>query len=246
MLHVSVTPPRGDYVVKASGQATRTSPGSSRPTATAGRASSAPGLPLVAADEDARVLVLDRLPGRLALGSPHEHDPDVHRQAGTVLRRFHQQSAREDPPVVPPPRADKVLRLLDDPHRIDADTAERVRALFETWVPHPVTVVPTHGDWHPRGTGWSTGAASSPSTTVASRSARPPRTAPGSRPVLGATPRARAGVPRRVRGGSRDPEDWRWLQLREAVGTAVWAYAVHDEAFEAQGQRMLRDALTAF
>ena len=44
----------------------------------------------------------------------------------------------------------------------------------------------------------------------------------------------------------RDPEDWRWLQLREAVGTAVWAYAVHDESFEAQGHRMLREALTAF
>ena len=31
--------------------------------------------------------------------------------------------------------------------------------------------------------------------------------------------------------------------LREAVGTAVWAYQVGDEPFEKQGHRMLQDAL---
>jgi hypothetical protein len=42
------------------------------------------------------------------------------------------------------------------------------------------------------------------------------------------------------------PDTWRWLQLREAVGTAVWTFAVDDETFEAQGLRMVRDALAAF
>jgi len=44
----------------------------------------------------------------------------------------------------------------------------------------------------------------------------------------------------------RTPDAWRWLQLREAVGTATWAYAVGDEGFEAQGHDMLRRALAAF
>lgn len=236
----------GDYVVKASGPDNAHFPRELAAhrdgwTSVLGARTSR----LVAADEDARVLVLDRLPGRLALGSPHEDDPDVHRQAGTVLRRFHQQSAREDPQYLHRER-DKVLRLLDHPHRIDADTAERVRALFETWVPHPVTVVPTHGDWHPRN--WLVDRGRLLAIDYGRFALRPAATDCTRLAVL--YWERRPELERAFLDGygedPRDPEDWRWLQLREAVGTAVWAYAVHDEAFEAQGHRMLRDALTAF
>lgn len=44
----------------------------------------------------------------------------------------------------------------------------------------------------------------------------------------------------------RDPEVWAIDQLREAVGTAVWAYEVGDEEFERQGHRMLAVALAPF
>jgi len=32
-------------------------------------------------------------------------------------------------------------------------------------------------------------------------------------------------------------------RVREAIGTATWAYAVGDDAFEAQGLRMIDEAL---
>jgi hypothetical protein len=41
----------------------------------------------------------------------------------------------------------------------------------------------------------------------------------------------------------RDPEAWRRSLLREAVGTACWAHQVGDLAFEAQGHRMVAEAL---
>lgn len=37
----------------------------------------------------------------------------------------------------------------------------------------------------------------------------------------------------------REPGAWRRNQVREAIGTAVWAYRVGDEQFEAQGHRMI-------
>lgn len=41
----------------------------------------------------------------------------------------------------------------------------------------------------------------------------------------------------------REPAAWRHTQIQEAVATAVWAYEVGDEPFEAQGHRMIADAL---
>ena len=44
-------------------------------------------------------------------------------------------------------------------------------------------------------------------------------------------------------GDPREPDAWRRLRVAEAVGTAVWAYGVGDEAFEQQGHRMIADVL---
>jgi thiamine kinase-like enzyme len=41
----------------------------------------------------------------------------------------------------------------------------------------------------------------------------------------------------------REPAAWHRHRVREAIGTAAWAYAVDDEAFEAQGHRMLAELL---
>jgi hypothetical protein len=44
-------------------------------------------------------------------------------------------------------------------------------------------------------------------------------------------------------GDPREPDAWRRNSVREAIGTAVWAYEVQDESFEQQGHRMIADAL---
>ena len=42
----------------------------------------------------------------------------------------------------------------------------------------------------------------------------------------------------------RESEEWRRHRLREAVGTAVWAYQVGDEDFEAHGHGLLAELMT--
>ncbi|TCL79667.1 MULTISPECIES: aminoglycoside phosphotransferase family protein [unclassified Curtobacterium] len=207
---------------------------------------------LVSADEDHRVLVLERVPGHLALGTADEHAPDVHRQAGAVLRRLHDHGTRHDPTFLLREQA-KALAALDAPHRISSDVAARTRAALEMLpTDHPdEPLVPTHGDFHPRNWivddeddchgrlrvidfgrfGWR------PASFDLTRLA-----------VLHwqDDPALEAAFFDGYGDDPRESDGWRWLQLREAVGTATWAYAVGDEGFEAQGHDMLRDALAAF
>ncbi|MBM7781913.1 hypothetical protein JOD47_002081 [Arthrobacter tumbae] len=46
--------------------------------------------------------------------------------------------------------------------------------------------------------------------------------------------------------GPRRGEIWAMELLREAVGTAVWAFQIGDTDFEAQGHPMLNEAITRF
>lgn len=202
---------------------------------------------LLAADEALRVLVLDRVPGHLALGSADETDPDVHRQAGALLRRLHDRYAERDDGYADRERT-KALGALDRPHRITREATEHARALLGEPDDGPVVVVPTHGDWHPRNWIVDHGrlaaidfgrAALRPATSDLTRLAvlhwaDDPGLERAFADGYGSDPRA------------LDPQAWRLLQLREAVGTAVWAYSIGDTAFEAQGHRMLDDALAAF
>jgi len=41
----------------------------------------------------------------------------------------------------------------------------------------------------------------------------------------------------------REKQAWHRSRVREAISTAAWAYRVGDESFEAQGHRMIADAL---
>ncbi|WNY33121.1 phosphotransferase [Curtobacterium flaccumfaciens] len=209
-------------------------------------------------NEEHRVLVLERVPGHLALGTPDEHDPDVHRQAGSLLRRLHDQDTRQDPTFLQHEQA-KALAALDAPHRIPDDVVARARAALRA-LPNDTStqsLVPTHGDFHPRN--W-----------IVDNDARDARDDHhhrrlrvidfgrfGWRPASfdltrlavlhwQHDPRLEAAFFDGYGDDPRTPDAWRWLQLREAVGTATWAYAVGDEGFEAQGHDMLQGALAAF
>ncbi|ROS37172.1 aminoglycoside phosphotransferase family protein [Curtobacterium sp. PhB78] len=211
---------------------------------------------LVAADEQHRVLVLERVPGHLALGTPDEHAPDVHRQAGAVLRRLHDHGTRHDPTFLLHEQA-KALRALDAPHRISADVVARTRAALEMLpTDHPdEPLVPTHGDFHPRnwivddeGDGHGHGHGRLRVIDFGRFGWRPAAFDLTRLAVLHwqDDPALEAAFFDGYGDDPRESDAWRWLQLREAVGTATWAYAVGDEGFEAQGHDMLRRALTAF
>lgn len=43
----------------------------------------------------------------------------------------------------------------------------------------------------------------------------------------------------------RETNAWHRNRVREVLGTAAWAYRVGDEPFEAQGHRMIAEALSA-
>ena len=201
---------------------------------------------LLAADEDLRVLVLDRVPGHLALGTADEHAHDVHRQSGALLRRFHDQHAAIDDGFMRAEAA-KATAALSSPHRIPAEVAARARSLLEAFDPAPVMVVPTHGDWHPRN--WIVADDGRLRAIDFGRFARRPASFDLTRLAVlhwQSEPELERAFFAGYGDDPREPEAWRWLQLREAVGTAVWAFAVGDERFEAQGHRMLADALAAF
>lgn len=201
--------------------------------------------PLVAADPGARVLVLERVPGRLALSTDDETSSAVHRQAGRILRRLHDQAARPDTDHLQAETA-KALRTLDAPHRIAPATVDRTRALLEHAPRHPVTLVPTHGDWHPRN--WIVHDERLHAIDFGRFALRPAATDLTRLAVLywERSPELERAFFDGYGDDPRDADEWRWLQLREAVGTAVWAFGVGDGAFEAQGTAMLRKALSAF
>ncbi|MFI6273505.1 phosphotransferase [Micromonospora zamorensis] len=199
---------------------------------------------LVHGSADAKVLVTRYLPGELVLGSTHADDPAVYRQAGELLALLHAQSVVVDDDYERREN-EKSLAWLRQPHRIAAATAERLRAEIGTWSTPPATLVPTHGDWQPRN--WLVHhdvvgiidfgrAAMRPASTDFARLAvqdfdRNPNLETAFLDGYGPDPRD-AGARHRDR-------------VRAAIATAVWAHRVGDEPFEAQGHRMIAEALSA-
>jgi hypothetical protein len=197
---------------------------------------------LVAGDAAAKILVTEHLPGELVLGSPAQLEPETFSQAGVLLAQLHGQLGEVHPTYEADEDA-KVLRNLDKPHRIDPATQARLRAVISGWSADPVTVVPTHGDWQPRNWLVHQGqvavidlgrAALRPAMTDWLRlAARDFRTDPALEAAFvdgyGADP--------------REPDRWLRERLREAVNTAVWAHAVGDEPFEAEGHAMIERAI---
>lgn len=196
-------------------------------------------------DRDANLLVLEYLEGDLAESTEHEFSEDLHTQAGEVLRMLHDQHRRVDDEHEYRAQA-KALAWLGRDHRVEPAVEEEVRARLAEYRPRPIEVVPTHGDWQPRN--WLVHDGELRVIDFGRFEFRPPATdlARLAAQQWRSRPSLEAVFMRSYGGDRRDPEVWRMDQLREAIGTAVWAYLVGDEAFEAQGHRMLKESLARF
>ncbi|WP_242001032.1 phosphotransferase family protein [Kribbella orskensis] len=198
---------------------------------------------LVHADEDAKLIVTRFLPGELVEGTEHEWRPDTYRQAGELLRLLHEQLAVEDEDFEARGQA-KALWWLDQPHRIAPDIAERLREQVESWPTPTITLVPTHGDWQPRN--WLVYHDVVSVIDFGRADLRPALTdfARLSAQQFRTNPELEQAFLDGYGTDPREPEAWRRNRIREAIGTAVWAYRVREEQFEQQGHRMIAEALT--
>jgi tRNA A-37 threonylcarbamoyl transferase component Bud32 len=197
---------------------------------------------LVHCDVDAKLVVTRYLPGRLVLGDPSADDPDTYRQAGELLAAFHGQESHVDPDHERLEN-DKALAWLDEPHRIDAAVEQRLRDEIASWPVPSATVVPTHGDWQPRNWLVADGVVS---VIDFGRAALRPALTDFARLAAQDLRRDPALERAFLEGYGDDPREtgaWLRQRVREAIGTATWAYAVGDADFEAQGLRMIDEAL---
>ncbi|HEX6151714.1 phosphotransferase [Nocardioides sp.] len=197
---------------------------------------------LVHADEESLLLVTRFLPGQLVEGSAAADDPEVFRQAGRLLALLHHQPGVVDAGYEPRENR-KMISWLDREHRIEPGVEQRLRDEIARWPEPPATLVPTHGDWQPRNWLHHDGvvraidfgradlrpAYSDLARLAAQDFRRDPARERSFLAGYGADP--------------REPAAWHRQQVREAIGTAVWAYQVGDERFEAQGHRMIAEAL---
>lgn len=197
----------------------------------------------VASDSRHRMLLSRWLPGELVEGSPAGFDRDTFRQAGLLLRLMHDQSVVVDPDYERR-ETEKSLTWLGKPHRIAPEVEAWLRAEIDTWnTGLTADLVPTHGDWQPRNWLIDDGvvrvidfgrADQRPAATDFARLAaqdfrRDPTLEHAFLDGYGTDPRS--------------PGAWHRLLVREAIGTAAWAFQVGDEPFEKQGHRMIAEAL---
>lgn len=197
---------------------------------------------LLRSDRGLRMLVTTYLPGVLVEGTEAEWREDTYRRAGALLARFHAQEARATPGYEEAADA-KSLAWLDQPHRIAADTEARLRAELTSGERGATTLVPTHGDWQPRN--WLVDGERVRVIDFGRFDWRPAATdlaRLASQQLLGRPDLERAFF-EGYGEDPRDPAGWRLVRIREAIGTAVWAFQFGDAEFEAQGHRMIRDAL---
>jgi Ser/Thr protein kinase RdoA (MazF antagonist) len=187
-------------------------------------------------------MVTRRLPGQLVLDMPYADDPDAYEQAGRLLAQLHAQPGVEDLEFEISENQ-KAFDRLEGPHRIDPDVVRRLRDEISRWPTPTVTLVPTHGDWQTRN--W----------LIDNRVVRVIDLGRAAlRPAMSDLTRLSAEDFRRrpalagafFRGYGPDPrvgDGWRRFQVREGIGTATFAYRIGNETFEAQGHRMISDAL---
>ena len=196
-------------------------------------------------DRDAKLLVTRYLPGVLVQDHPAEGAPDTYTQAGALLAAFHGQHRSVDPGFEDAQNR-RTLAWLDAEHRIPGAEAAQVRRLITSWPTPPATLVPTHGDWQPRN--WLIDEGTVRVIDFGRAALRPAMTDLAR--LAARQFRGRGDLEEAFLAGygsdPREVDAWRRVQLREAVGTAAWAYQVGAEQFEAQGMRMLAEALAAF
>lgn len=211
-----------------------------RPLAGLGRAAR-----LLHSDPDANILVVENLEGVLVEGTPAEQVPETYAQAGELLKVVHSQERRCDDTCEARATA-KAFAWLDRDHRVDPSIELEARSRLAEYRPAPITVVPTHGDWQPRN--WLIRNGELRIIDFGRFDFRPAAT-----DLCRLAVQQWRGRPELekafLEGYGTDPrsmEVWRIDLLREAIGTAVWAYQVGDGNFERQGHRMLREALDRF
>jgi hypothetical protein len=196
------------------------------------------------ADTDAKLLVTRYLPGQLVLGSGHDGQPGVYRQAGELLILFHSQATVTDQGYEKREN-DKALAWLSGPHTIAPSTVAQLREQIEAWPTPPAALTPTHGDWQPRN--WLVHDGVVSVIDLGRAAMRPPMTdfARLAAQEFRRDPRLEAAFLDGYGIDPREKDAWHRTIVREAVGTAAWAHQVGDEAFEAQGHRMIAEALSA-
>ena len=194
-------------------------------------------------DAAVKLLVTRHLPGGLVLGSEYADLPSTYRQAGELLAVFHAQTTATDDDYERREN-EKALAWLSGPHRIAPDTVERLRAEIAAWPTPAATLVPTHGDWQPRN--WLVHEGVVSVIDVGRAAMRPAMTDFARLAVQdflrdleleAAFLHGYGADPREADAGHRNG-------VREGIGTAAWAHRVGDEPFEAQGHRMISDALS--
>lgn len=191
-------------------------------------------------DERTHLLVLEHLPGRIVLGDRAQDDPSTYEQAGRLLSRLHAVATVPDDGTYWAGQAERIHRLLERPHRIPTEHAVQLRSEASGWGPLPTTLVPTHGDMQPRN--WLVDSAGRVRLIDFGRAAlRPAATdiARLSRQDFQRDPALeqsfRSGYGADLRG-----QELHRAQVVEAIGTAVWAHGVGDEAFEEHGLQLVQ------
>lgn len=200
---------------------------------------------LIAASRTLNVLITTYLPGTLVQGSTREEDPGLHRQAGAALRVFHNHHARAGEGYEAR-MTEKAISVLDREHRIDKETESAARRILHSYRPAPTVLVPTHGDWQPRN--WLHDGGQLYVIDYGRFDLRP-RATDLCRLATGHwryTPPLEDAFFDGYGADPRDEKVWPVDLLREAIGTAVWAFHVGDTAFEAHGHTMLHEAIHRF
>ncbi|MEV5208230.1 phosphotransferase [Micromonospora sp. NPDC053740] len=195
-------------------------------------------------DAAAKLLVTRYLPGELVLGSEHANTPATYREAGELLALLHAQTRITDDGYEKRENR-KSLTWLDGAHRIASSTVHRLRAEIGSWPTPAALLVPTHGDWQPRNWLVHNGTVS---IIDFGRAAMRPAYTDFTRLSVQDFRRDSQLESAFLDGYGADPRRtpaWHRTRVREAIGTAAWAYRVGDESFEAQGHRMIAEALAS-
>ena len=197
------------------------------------------------ASRSSNLLVLQYLEGELVEGTEDELSPGIHAQAGELLRLIHSQETRVDEHYEARATA-KAAGWLERKHRIAPAVEQQARERLRKYQPMPIRVVPTHGDWQPRN--WISNNGNLRAIDFGRFDFRPAAT-DLCRLAVQQWQKMPALEEEFLNGYGDDPRSahvWRIDLLREAIATSVWAHRVGDEAFEAQGHKMLGQALQRF
>lgn len=104
---------------------------------------------LRAFDDESRVLIFDILPGEISENTPRHLCPELHAEAGRLLRMLHDVRAHEDSNACQKEHQ-RALSWLDGDHPLSSAAARECQRVLQAFEPELITAVPTHGDYQPR------------------------------------------------------------------------------------------------